>query len=87
MSDANLRSVWQVRDGKVERTAIRTGPEHEGQTDVLSGLTAGDIVVACPVEGLKDGARVNSPATVDEQRFAGEACAPAVDQASSASIE
>lgn len=63
LSDADVRYVWRVRDATVERVAIRTGAERDGQIDVLSGLNAGDVVVARPVEGLKEGAKIKP--TVD----------------------
>ncbi|MET0984370.1 MAG: efflux RND transporter periplasmic adaptor subunit [Steroidobacteraceae bacterium] len=63
VSEADTRYVWRVRDDTVERVAIRTGSEREGQIDVLSGLNAGDLVVTRPVEGLKDGAKIKQ--TVD----------------------
>ena len=62
VSEADTRYVWRVRDDTVERVAIRTGSEREGQIDVLSGLNAGDLVVTRPVEGLKDGAKIKQTA-------------------------
>jgi RND family efflux transporter MFP subunit len=58
LNDNGTRYVWRVRDDRVERVAIRTGSEREGQIDVLSGLNAGDVVVARPVEGLKEGVAI-----------------------------
>jgi RND family efflux transporter MFP subunit len=56
--DAGTSFVWRVRDGEIERVAVRIGNERDGQTDVLSGIISGDVVVAQPVEGLVDGASV-----------------------------
>lgn len=50
--------VWVVEDEKVERRAISTGRERDGQMEVLAGVRAGEIVVAPAVEGLKDGRKV-----------------------------
>jgi RND family efflux transporter MFP subunit len=60
LGDDDVRYVWRVRDEKVERVAVRTGAEREGQIEILSGLNAGDVVVARPVEGLKEGARITT---------------------------
>ncbi|HMN45599.1 MAG TPA: efflux RND transporter periplasmic adaptor subunit [Povalibacter sp.] len=50
--------VWRVQGDEVERVAVRTGGERDGQIEVLSGINAGDTVVATPVEGLKDGGSI-----------------------------
>lgn len=60
VTEGSTRYVWRVRDEQVERVAVRTGAERDGQVDVLSGITSGDIVVAKPVEGLADGVRVET---------------------------
>ena len=52
------RYVWRVRDGEVERIAVRTAGERDGQVEVIAGLNAGDTIVAKPVEGLAPGASV-----------------------------
>jgi len=52
--------VWRVQDGEIERVAVRTGAERDGQVEVLSGINPGDVVVAAPVEGLSEGAKVKS---------------------------
>lgn len=55
VKDGDASYVWRVQGGQVERVAVRTGSERDGQIDVLSGLNAGEIVVASPAAGLKDG--------------------------------
>src|SRR5688572_17969199 len=50
--------VWVVSEGKVERRAITTGAENDGQTEVLAGVRAGEELVAPIVEGLEDGGKV-----------------------------
>ena len=50
--------VWVVNDGTVERRAITTGAENDGQTEVLAGVHAGEELVAPIVEGLEDGGKV-----------------------------
>jgi RND family efflux transporter MFP subunit len=52
--------VWRVQDGEIERVAVRTGGERDGQVEVLSGINPGDVVVAAPVEGLSEGVKVKS---------------------------
>jgi len=54
----STRYVWRVRDGEVERVAVRTAGERDGQVEVIAGLNAGDTIVAKPVEGLAPGASV-----------------------------
>jgi RND family efflux transporter MFP subunit len=58
--DGDTRFVWRVLDGKIERVAVRTGGERDGQVEVLSGINPGDVVVAAPVEGLSEGVKVKS---------------------------
>mgnify|MGYP001102486965 CR=1 FL=1 len=50
--------VWRVSSGSVERVAVRTGRERDGQTEIIAGIAAGDTLVARPVEGLAEGAPV-----------------------------
>ncbi|HEY6642000.1 efflux RND transporter periplasmic adaptor subunit [Povalibacter sp.] len=50
--------VWRIQGDTIERVAVRTGSERNGQIDVLSGINAGETVVAAPVEGLQEGASV-----------------------------
>jgi membrane fusion protein (multidrug efflux system) len=56
--DGESSYVWRVSDDRVERVAVSIGRARDGQIDVLSGINAGEIVVAEPVEGLADGAPV-----------------------------
>jgi RND family efflux transporter MFP subunit len=58
--DGETSYVWRVVDGEVERVAVRTGGERDGQVELLSGVNAGDIVVAAPAEGLVEGASVRA---------------------------
>lgn len=50
--------VWRVSDDRVERVAVSVGNARNGQVDVLSGINAGEVVVAEQVDGLADGAPV-----------------------------
>jgi RND family efflux transporter MFP subunit len=58
--DGDTSFVWRVQDDELERVAVRTGGERDGQVEVLSGINPGDVVVAAPVEGLSEGAKVKS---------------------------
>ncbi len=55
--------VWVVKEDVLERRAISAGRERDGQTEVLAGVRAGEVVVAPAIEGLKDGARVRLKAS------------------------
>ncbi len=50
--------VLVVREGRVERRAVRVGASQGDEVDVLAGLTAGETVVVEAPPGLGDGARV-----------------------------
>jgi multidrug efflux pump subunit AcrA (membrane-fusion protein) len=60
MREGDTSFVWRVQGGEIERVAVRTGGERDGQIEVLSGINSGDVVVASPVEGLSEGARVKT---------------------------
>ncbi len=51
-------SVWVVRDGRVERRAVKAGDESDGRVAVLEGLQGGEAVVVDPPQRLRDGAAV-----------------------------
>lgn len=51
-------AVYVVCASKARRTAVRTGVEHSGEVEILSGLEAGDVVVADPAELKGDVVRV-----------------------------
>jgi multidrug efflux pump subunit AcrA (membrane-fusion protein) len=50
--------VWRVQNEQLERVAVRTGGERDGQIEVVSGINSGDAVVTSPLDGMKDGDRV-----------------------------
>jgi RND family efflux transporter MFP subunit len=58
--ESNTSYVWRVNDSRVERVAVSVGAARSGQIEILSGINAGEIVVAKPVEGLADGAPVKT---------------------------
>ncbi|MET0534588.1 MAG: efflux RND transporter periplasmic adaptor subunit [Steroidobacter sp.] len=58
MKEGDTTFVWRVSDESVERVAVRTGGERNGQIEVLSGINAGDVLVSKPVDGLAEGAPV-----------------------------
>ncbi len=51
--------VWLVADGRARFRLVKTGPEKEGQVEVLEGLQGGEKLVADAAHAeLKEGARV-----------------------------
>jgi RND family efflux transporter MFP subunit len=56
--DGEGTSVWVVRDGKVERRAVKSGDEQDGRVVVIGGLQGGEAVVVDPPQRLRDGAAV-----------------------------
>jgi RND family efflux transporter MFP subunit len=58
MKEGYTTFVWRVNDDSVERVAVRTGGQRNGQIEVLSGINAGDVLVGRPVNGLAEGAPV-----------------------------
>ncbi|MGH8178937.1 MAG: efflux RND transporter periplasmic adaptor subunit [Steroidobacter sp.] len=60
IKDGDTSYVWRVIDNEIERVAVRTGGERNGQIELLSGVNAGDVVVAAPAEGLVEGASVKA---------------------------
>jgi RND family efflux transporter MFP subunit len=56
--------VWVVRDGKVEKRAVKTGAAKDGQVSVTEGLAGGESLVVDAPRRLRDGAAVElKPAT------------------------
>ena len=54
------RYVWRVQDEEVERVAVRTAAERDGNVDVIAGINPGDVIVSRQVEGLAEGASVKT---------------------------
>ncbi len=52
-------TVMRVRDGLVERVAVRTGIRDGGLVEITEGLTAGDSVVTKAGAFVRDGDRIN----------------------------
>ncbi|MGC3982367.1 MAG: efflux RND transporter periplasmic adaptor subunit [Steroidobacteraceae bacterium] len=50
--------VWRVTDERIERIAVSTGNTRSDRTEILSGISDGDSLVAMPGEQLQDGAKV-----------------------------
>lgn len=55
-----LRSVLTIENGTARSRLIRTGAERGGRVEVLSGLAAGERVIAPLPAGLADGQRVEA---------------------------
>ena len=60
VKDGDTSYVWRVRGDEIERVAVSTGGERDGQIEVLSGIHSGDVVVARQVDGLSEGTRVRT---------------------------
>lgn len=54
------KTVFVVRDGKVQMRVVRLGERQPGTVEVLSGLEAGEVIVTAGQLKLYDGAAVNS---------------------------
>ncbi len=57
-TDANASFVYLLRDGKVERRAVRLGMDRGTEVAVLAGITPGDSLVVKGPENLRDGDKV-----------------------------
>jgi len=53
-------SVWVVRGGKLENVPVQTGIKGRERVEAVTGLSEGDLVVAEPSKGLKDGETVRT---------------------------
>ena len=53
-----LERVFVVDQGVARLRMITSGEVQDGQTEVLSGLSAGEVVVAVPPPELRDGSRI-----------------------------
>lgn len=56
--DGGTTVVLMVRDGKLERRAVRLGAERTDDVEVLAGVAVGDMLVVQGPPDLKDGQRV-----------------------------
>lgn len=57
---ANGLSIAVVEDGVVHIRKITIGRDYGAQTEVLSGVNPGDLVVINPTDAAQDGAKVNA---------------------------
>jgi RND family efflux transporter MFP subunit len=57
-TEGDARSVWVVRDGRVERRDVVIGEAADGRLPVLEGLQGGEAVVVDPPRRLRDGGAV-----------------------------
>jgi RND family efflux transporter MFP subunit len=58
VTEGEASYAWVVRDGKVEKRAVKTGATTDGQVPVTDGLTAGESIVVDAPKRLRDGAAV-----------------------------
>jgi RND family efflux transporter MFP subunit len=57
--DGDSRFVWLVRDGKVEKHAVKVGDAKDGQVVVIDGLQGGETLVVDAPRRLRDGSAVD----------------------------
>jgi len=57
---ANGISVAVVQDGVVHMRKVAIGRDYGAQTEVLSGVNPGDLVVINPTDAAQDGAKVQA---------------------------
>jgi RND family efflux transporter MFP subunit len=57
---ADRKMVYVYKDGKISRVEIRSGIQTDTRTEVLSGLTAGQQIVAEGAYGIPDGTEVQA---------------------------
>jgi RND family efflux transporter MFP subunit len=50
--------VFRVREGVLEQMPVTTGPPVNGRTEILSGVSPGDMIVKTPTESLRPGMSV-----------------------------
>lgn len=62
--------VFRVQDGKAQRREVRLGQRRDGQAQVLSGLSAGELIVVSGIQRVADGSavRVAEPAAQPSAR-------------------
>jgi RND family efflux transporter MFP subunit len=58
VQDGKDSYVWVVRDGKVERRAVKVTPAEDGQLAVGDGLQGGEVLVVDAPKRLRDGRAV-----------------------------
>ena len=56
----NARLVYKLQGGKITRVPVRTGLEERGQIEILSGLSAGEMIASSGAYGLPDGTAVEA---------------------------
>ncbi len=58
VTEGEASYAWVVRDGRVEKRAVKTGATQDGQVPVTDGLTDGESIVVDAPKRLRDGAAV-----------------------------
>jgi RND family efflux transporter MFP subunit len=60
-TDAGASVVWIVRDGRLTRRAVQTGPVSAGFLEVRSGLNGGEQLLVAGVDAPTEGMKVKVP--------------------------
>ncbi|NJM84015.1 MAG: efflux RND transporter periplasmic adaptor subunit [Tabrizicola sp.] len=58
-SDVNGATVMRVKDGVVERVAVKTGIRDSGLVEILEGVAAGDLIVTKAGSFVRPGDKIN----------------------------
>jgi len=60
-NDAGATVVWLIRDGRLVRRVVETGPVSAGYLEVRSGLSGGEQILVGGVEAPSEGMKVKLP--------------------------
>lgn len=56
----NLKYVYTVRSGKAKLTEVKTGLEGDKYTEIVKGLSEGDVVILSPSNKITDGVKIQT---------------------------
>jgi membrane fusion protein (multidrug efflux system) len=56
--EGNVARLYAVVQGRVHERIVQTGEREGNRVAVLRGVEAGELVIAAPGAGVRDGARV-----------------------------
>lgn len=59
VSEGNNNYVWKIEGGKIKKVKIEVGQGSADETQILSGINVGDMIVDQPSGNLKDGQKVS----------------------------
>jgi len=62
VKDGERDALWLLRDGRAHRVRVQLGAARDAQTEVRSGVSVGDTLIAAPPADLAEGTRVRAAA-------------------------